>query len=66
MTELSLRGKLLLNPAEVARALGISGTHVYELMASGALPSVKIGRSRRITVAALHEFISAISAGSAA
>lgn len=66
MTEMTLMGKLLLTPAEAARALGISRTRVYELMASGQLASVKIGRSRRISVSALYAFISAMSAVSAA
>jgi hypothetical protein len=35
-------------------------------MASGKLPSVKIGRSRRISVDALAKFISALSKESAA
>jgi excisionase family DNA binding protein len=34
----------LLNLAEVQRLLNIGRTSVYQLMASGALPSVKIGR----------------------
>jgi len=39
---------------------------VYELMASGRLSSLKIGRSRRIPVEALTAFVSAISKESAA
>ncbi len=66
MTEMTLAGKLLVTPAEAATALGISRTRVYELMASGQLASVKIGRSRRIPAPALYAFISAMSAGSTA
>jgi excisionase family DNA binding protein len=33
---------------EVARFLSISRSHVYALMEAGALPYVRIGRSRRI------------------
>jgi excisionase family DNA binding protein len=66
MTETLLSGRLLLTPAEAARALSIGRTRVYELMASGQLRSVKIGRSRRIPVAALASFIKAISAESVA
>jgi excisionase family DNA binding protein len=49
--------KLLLTPAEAARALGIGRTKVYELMASGALASVRIGRCRRVPREALAELV---------
>ena len=57
---------LLVRPEEAATALGVSRTKVYELMASGKLSSLKIGRSRRIPVEALTAFVSAISKESAA
>ncbi|WP_217708412.1 helix-turn-helix domain-containing protein [Nonomuraea rhodomycinica] len=38
--------RLLLTPVEAARALGVGRTKIYEIMASGALASVKIGRAR--------------------
>ena len=57
---------LLVRPEEAATALGVSRTKVYELMASGNLSSLKIGRSRRIPVEALTAFVSAISKESAA
>lgn len=49
--------KLLLTPAEAARALGIGRTKVYELMASGTLASVRIGRCRRVPREALAELV---------
>jgi excisionase family DNA binding protein len=33
---------------EAASFLGISRSHVYQLMDSGVLPYVKLGRSRRV------------------
>ena len=57
---------LLIRPEDAAIALGVSRTKVYELMASGRLSSLKIGRSRRIPVDALTAFVSAISKDSAA
>jgi excisionase family DNA binding protein len=66
MTETWLSERLLISPADASRALSISRTRVYELMASGQLRSVKIGRSRRIPVEALASFIAAIAAESAA
>jgi excisionase family DNA binding protein len=64
--EVQWAGRLLLTPEDAAVALSISRTRVYELMASGRLPSLKIGRSRRISVDALAAFISALSKESAA
>jgi excisionase family DNA binding protein len=47
----------LLTVVDAARHLGISRSKVYELLADGELPSVRIGRTRRIALAALEEFI---------
>lgn len=48
---------LLLTPVQAAAALGISRTALYELMGSGALGFVLLGRSRRVPVASLREFV---------
>ena len=48
---------MLLRPAEAAERLGIGRSKVYELLASGELPSLKIGRLRRIPAFALGEWI---------
>jgi excisionase family DNA binding protein len=40
-----------------ARLLGVSRSKLYELVAAGELPTVRIGRSRRIAVADLEEFV---------
>ena len=45
--------KLLLRPVEAAEAIGISRSKIYELLASGELPSVRIGASVRVPVEAL-------------
>jgi excisionase family DNA binding protein len=49
--------KLLLKPAEVSATLGLSRTKTYALIASGGLPSVRIGRSVRVPNAALQAWI---------
>jgi excisionase family DNA binding protein len=49
--------KLLITAGEAADLLGLGRTKVYELMAAGRIESVKIGRSRRLPVTAVHEFI---------
>lgn len=48
---------LLLKPEEAAEALGIARTRVYQLMRAGEIRSVKIGKVRRIPVAALHAYV---------
>lgn len=46
---------------EAAEQLRIGRTTMYRLLSSGALQSVTIGRSRRITAAALAEYIQQLS-----
>lgn len=54
--------RLLLTVPEAARALAISRSKVYELLAAGVLASVRIDGSRRIPVSALDSYISALLA----
>lgn len=49
--------KLCYTPTEAASLLGLGRTKVYELMASGHIRSIRIGRSRRIPAAALRAFV---------
>ncbi len=49
--------KRLLNVNEAASALGLGRSLMYMLIATGELASIKIGRSRRIPVGAIDEFI---------
>lgn len=48
---------ILLRVNEAAEMLGLCRATLYELMASGALDSVKIGRARRIPRESLDAFI---------
>lgn len=48
--------KLLYRVNEAGQVLGLSRSRIYELMSSGRLPSVSIGRSRLITRQALEDF----------
>jgi excisionase family DNA binding protein len=48
----------LLKINEVAFRLGISRSFAYNLLMSGALPVIKIGRSRRVRPVDLEQFIS--------
>jgi excisionase family DNA binding protein len=49
--------KLLLTTLEAATVLGISRSKLYELLASGQLPSVRIGACRRVPADAVHSFV---------
>jgi excisionase family DNA binding protein len=49
--------KLLLTPEEAAHVLGIGRTKLYQLLADGQLPSVRIGGSRRVSTDALSRFV---------
>ena len=49
--------KFLLRPTEAAEMLGIGRTRMYEMLACGDLPSIRIGRSVRVPVAALNKWI---------
>lgn len=45
-----------LTPSQAAARLKMSRTHLYKLLDSGALPSHRVGRDRRITCTDLLEF----------
>ena len=47
-------GRILLTIDQAASALEISRSHIYSLLMTGDLPSIKIGRSRRILAGALE------------
>ncbi|MER6300685.1 helix-turn-helix domain-containing protein [Kitasatospora sp. NPDC001539] len=44
---------------EAARRLGVGRTTMYALVASGEVPSVTIGRLRRVPAEALKEYVAA-------
>jgi excisionase family DNA binding protein len=48
---------MLLRVEEVARALSIGRSKVYELIACGELPSITIGSARRVPTEALQKWI---------
>jgi excisionase family DNA binding protein len=49
--------KLLLTIPEVSHALGLGRSAVYELVLLGEIPSLKIGRARRVPLKGLEEFV---------
>jgi excisionase family DNA binding protein len=53
--------KLLYTPVEAAHALGLSRSTIYVLMASGEVPSVHIGSSRRIPADGLRRYVAMLA-----
>lgn len=49
--------KLLLRPTEAAEMIGVGRSKIYFLIASGVLPSIKIGASVRVPLDALRAWI---------
>jgi excisionase family DNA binding protein len=49
--------RLLLTLPEAGRVLAISRSKMYDLLNSGHLPSVHIGRSRRVRVIDIQNFV---------
>jgi len=55
--------KLLLRPNEAAELLGVGRSTIYALLASGDVPSVRVGRSVRLPLEALKQWVAARAAG---
>jgi excisionase family DNA binding protein len=51
---------LMLTVEEAARRLGLSRTLVYQLISSGELESVTVGRLRRVPAECLAEYVKAL------
>lgn len=54
--------RLLLTVVEGAQRLSIGRSRMFELISSGEVKSVKVGRSRRIPTAALDEYVAKLLA----
>ena len=50
-------------PKQVAQVLMVSRSTIYDLVGEGVIPSVKIGRCRRIPSVAFHQFVDDLVAG---
>jgi excisionase family DNA binding protein len=49
--------RTLLRPREIVQSTGLSRVTIYNLIASGELRSVRVGRAIRVPVQALKEWI---------
>lgn len=56
---------LLFNTEEVARLLGVGKGKVYDLLRAGALRSVRVGGSRRVSAKALADYVRTLDQGAA-
>jgi hypothetical protein len=54
--------RILLPIADAARALSIGRTKMFELIASGDVPTVEIGRRKLVPVNELHAFVALLRA----
>ena len=52
-----MEGPLLLKPDDVAKALNIGRSKAYELILSGDIASITIGRCRRVTLDAIRAYV---------
>jgi excisionase family DNA binding protein len=52
-------GRRVFSVVEAAAVLGISRSKLYQFIAAGEIRSIRIGRLRKIPVAAIDEFIAA-------
>jgi len=48
---------LLLKPGEAADLLGVSRSTIYQLMGSGEVPSMRVGKLLRVPAAALQRWV---------
>jgi len=48
---------LLLTISQLAQRLGLSRTHVYKLITTDGLPTVRFGRAVRISLASLQKWL---------
>ena len=51
--------RLLLRPREAAEAIGLARSTTYALIRSGEIPSIIVGRSVRVPVESLRQWIEA-------
>jgi excisionase family DNA binding protein len=55
--QLKVFDRILGRPGEIAEMLGSSRSTVYALIAAGELPSIRLGKSIRVPLDRLHEWI---------
>jgi len=51
--------KLLLRPTEAAEVISLGRSKIYDLIAKGIIPSIRIGKSVRVPADGLREWVKA-------
>jgi excisionase family DNA binding protein len=51
--------KLLLRPTEAAEVISLGRSKMYDLIAKGVIPSIRIGKSVRVPADGLREWVKA-------
>lgn len=49
--------QLLMRPSEAAVVLGLGRSKIYEMIASGELPGIRVGRDLRVPADALRRWV---------
>ena len=57
LPDMGQESKILLSVDEAAVALSLGRAAVYDLIMRKELASIKVGRTRRVTVVALHQYV---------
>jgi excisionase family DNA binding protein len=57
ISEEAARTEYLMSPEELAKFLGLGRTRTYELLSAGIIPSVRIGRLRRVRRTDVDRFV---------
>ena len=52
-----MESKLLLSPDETCEAIGVKRAQLFKMLASKEIPSIKLGKLRRIPVAGLQAWV---------
>jgi excisionase family DNA binding protein len=58
----TLDSELLLTPTEAARRLSVGRTRLYQLIGTGELASVRVGKLRRIPTRGLRDYVNGLVA----
>lgn len=56
MTDTTVRPRLLLTVEEASEVLAVGRTTMFHLIRTGQVPTVRIGRLRRVSMDALRDF----------
>jgi excisionase family DNA binding protein len=62
-SNVAINERLAVSIKEAAQIVGLGRTRLYELLKSGEIPSIRLGRRRLIKIEALREFVGRLDNG---